>query len=212
MSRGPVLKRLRKLCPASGYSLTSCATPAELSARSRRSRAAAQGAVAGAVAGDDRARAGEPLGGVLRDLAVVDRRGREAAAGRAQQREAAAHAEADDADAPGAVLARDEQRRAPPRCPRTRARCPSATRAASPPRSGCRGPSRGRGRTRGSRRPQAGRPARGCRRRGRARPGSRPPRVRALADRGARGSRRALLRMRRSAGRALRINLRQQTA
>ena len=71
--------------------------------------AAAQAAVAGAVAGDDRAGPHEPLGGVLGDLAVVDRRGLEPAAWGAQQREAAAHAEADDPDPPGAVLARREK-------------------------------------------------------------------------------------------------------
>src|SRR3984957_17983801 len=66
---------------------------------------AREGTIAPTVAGDDRTRSGEAMNRLLWDLAVVDRGRRERIPRRTQQREASAHAEADHADLPGAVLA-----------------------------------------------------------------------------------------------------------
>src|SRR3954470_17354616 len=72
---------------------------AELGERALQARGAiAQRPVTPAVAADDRAHADEACRGVLGHLAVVDRRGVEVAPRRAEKREPAAHAEADDPD------------------------------------------------------------------------------------------------------------------
>src|SRR5688572_15517478 len=64
--------------------------------------------VAPTEAADDRARPLEEGVGVPGDRAVVDARSAEAVARRQEQREPAAHAEADHADPSGAVLARGQ--------------------------------------------------------------------------------------------------------
>ena len=97
---GPLGASLRKLWLAVGYSLTSCSTPSQLSVAP--SVAAAEPAVQGAVAADDRARALERRVRVLGQRPVVDRARVEPPRG-GQQRESAAHAEADHPHPAGAV-------------------------------------------------------------------------------------------------------------
>src|SRR4051794_34966025 len=81
--------------------------PGALERRLELRGGAAERAVLTAVARDDRAGAAERVVEVLREVRVVRRRDVEAAAGQGE-REAAAHAEADDAGLAGAVLADGE--------------------------------------------------------------------------------------------------------